>query len=133
MRSPAGRWLLTLFLVLRTNAAAPGHIEAVENGLLPAVLIKGRPVPHNTITERMKTLNVRGVSIAVDQQLRSRVGEMLWFCRSRIEAPSRDHNAVSSRVDQQARCSRGSDEARRARQARARSGHQQLPQDVEAA
>src|SRR4051794_6025013 len=65
MRSPAGRWLLTLFLVLRTNAAAPGHIEAVENGVLPAVVIKGRPVPHNTITERMKVLNVRGVSIAV--------------------------------------------------------------------
>ena len=65
MRSPAGRWLLTLFLVLQMNAASPGHIEAVENGLLPAVLIKGRPISHNTITERMKALNVRGVSVAV--------------------------------------------------------------------
>jgi CubicO group peptidase (beta-lactamase class C family) len=41
------------------------HVKAVENGLLPAVVIKGRPVQPANIAERMKALNVRGVSIAV--------------------------------------------------------------------
>jgi CubicO group peptidase (beta-lactamase class C family) len=65
MRSPVTRVFLILLFALRTNAAASDHIEAVENSLLQAVVIKGRPVQHTSIAERMKALNVRGVSIAV--------------------------------------------------------------------
>jgi hypothetical protein len=32
---------------------------------VPAVVLKGRPVPRRRIEERMKALHVRGVSIAV--------------------------------------------------------------------
>ena len=40
-------------------------ISRVENGLLPAVLIKGEPVTTMNLAERMKNYNVKGVSIAV--------------------------------------------------------------------
>ena len=65
MRSPVTRLFLIFLFVLQSYAATSDHIEAVENGLLPAVVIKGRPMPHAGILERMKALNVRGVSIAV--------------------------------------------------------------------
>ncbi|HEY3458827.1 MAG TPA: serine hydrolase domain-containing protein [Bryobacteraceae bacterium] len=65
MRCPVTRLFLILLCVLQSHAATSDHIEAVENGLLPAVVIKGRPVRHASILERMKALNVRGVSIAV--------------------------------------------------------------------
>lgn len=54
-----------LLAALRIHGAVTDHINAVENGLLPPVVIKGRTVQHATIAERMKALNVRGVSIAV--------------------------------------------------------------------
>jgi len=41
------------------------RIRAVETGLMPSVVLKGRPVPRYTLEERMKALKVRGVSIAV--------------------------------------------------------------------
>src|SRR5581483_845878 len=61
--------LVQIFLLfvaaLQVFAAVTDHIQAVENGLLPPVVIKGRPVELTNIAERMKALNVRGVSIAV--------------------------------------------------------------------
>jgi CubicO group peptidase (beta-lactamase class C family) len=48
-------------------AASQGvnRIRAVETGLTPAVIVKGRPAPRHTIEERMKALHVNGVSVAV--------------------------------------------------------------------
>jgi CubicO group peptidase (beta-lactamase class C family) len=59
--------LLILLLVMPLAAAAQSvdQIRAVETGLMPAVVVKGRPVPRHTIEERMKALNVPGVSVAV--------------------------------------------------------------------
>jgi hypothetical protein len=59
------RVFLALFFALRMNAATSDRIEAVENGLIPAVIIKGRPIQRASITERMKVLKIRGVSIAI--------------------------------------------------------------------
>jgi CubicO group peptidase (beta-lactamase class C family) len=49
------------------------HISAIENGLLPAVVIEGGPWPSRTLAERMASLNVPGVSIAV-----MRNGKLEW-------------------------------------------------------
>jgi CubicO group peptidase (beta-lactamase class C family) len=48
-------------------AAAPAdaQIDRVERGLLPRVVVKGRPLPASTITERMAALKVPGASVAV--------------------------------------------------------------------
>ncbi|MGA2592487.1 MAG: serine hydrolase [Bryobacteraceae bacterium] len=43
------------------------RIRAVESGLTPGVVLKGRPIPRSTIEERMKALHVRGVSVAIIQ------------------------------------------------------------------
>lgn len=47
--------------------------EAVETGLLPAVVLAGRPVPSWSIKERMVRYAVPGISIAVIDQ-----GELAW-------------------------------------------------------
>jgi CubicO group peptidase (beta-lactamase class C family) len=39
------------------------HITAIENGLLPAVVIKGRPLPTETLASRMAATKTPGVSI----------------------------------------------------------------------
>ena len=65
MRPPVVRGFLLLLFTLRIFGATADHISAIENGLLPAVVLKGRPVQHASIAQRMKELNVRGVSIAV--------------------------------------------------------------------
>lgn len=59
------RILLLFISTLPVFAAAMDHIQAVENGLLPPVVIKGRALQPANIVERMKALHVRGVSIAV--------------------------------------------------------------------
>jgi CubicO group peptidase (beta-lactamase class C family) len=41
------------------------HIHSVENGLMPAEIAKGAPIPKWTIAERMAHYNVVGVSVAV--------------------------------------------------------------------
>jgi CubicO group peptidase (beta-lactamase class C family) len=41
------------------------HILSVENGLMPAEIAKGAPIPKWTIAERMAHYNVVGVSVAV--------------------------------------------------------------------
>lgn len=67
-RVAAGRMIPLLALI---TAALPAisqnanRIRQVETGLLPGVIIKGRPAPRQTIQERMKALNVNGVSVAV--------------------------------------------------------------------
>ena len=47
-----------------SSAATPGP-EAVERGLLPAVVAAGQPAPSWTLAERMERYGVPGVSIAV--------------------------------------------------------------------
>jgi CubicO group peptidase (beta-lactamase class C family) len=49
------------------------HITHIENGLLPAVTIKGQATPAMTIRERMKHYNVPGVSVAFFDH-----GQILW-------------------------------------------------------
>lgn len=63
----AGLMIRLLMVLITPLAAAQGvdGIRAVETGLTPAVVVKGRPVPRHTIEERMKALNVNGVSVAV--------------------------------------------------------------------
>jgi CubicO group peptidase (beta-lactamase class C family) len=56
---------IALISAIALGAATPDHVTSVENGLLPAVVIKGRPVPHYRIADRMKALNVHGASVAV--------------------------------------------------------------------
>ena len=63
MRLTGVRVVSSLLFAFQLHAA--DHIKAVENGLLPGVVIKGRPVQPASLAERMKALNVRGVSIAV--------------------------------------------------------------------
>ena len=58
--------LVTLLVMpLLASAQSVDRIRAVETGLMPEVVVKGRPVPRHTIEERMKALNVPGVSLAV--------------------------------------------------------------------
>ena len=59
--------IATISVVAAQPASVQEHIRAVESGLAPAVVIKGRPVPRSTIDERMKALHVRGAGIAVIQ------------------------------------------------------------------
>ena len=53
------------------------RIERVEKGLLPGIVIAGRPVPRNAIADRMAALKVPGVSLAViDGRLKApRIGD----------------------------------------------------------
>lgn len=61
-----GRFLLiAVAFACSLFAADAAKIAAVENGLMHAVVIKGRPQPKQNILARMKELNVRGVSVAV--------------------------------------------------------------------
>ena len=48
-----------------TSAETAKHIEHVEAGLLPAVIVKGDPRPGHSIQQRMEQYHVPGVSIAV--------------------------------------------------------------------
>jgi CubicO group peptidase (beta-lactamase class C family) len=61
------RLLILLVTPLLAVAQNADRIRAVETGLMPGVMVKGRPVPRYTIQERMKALNVNGVSLAVIQ------------------------------------------------------------------
>jgi len=59
------RLLIFVPMALLAAAQSTDRIRAVETGLMPGVVLKGRPVPRHAIEERMKALNVHGVSIAV--------------------------------------------------------------------
>ena len=61
-----------------SNAPAPdpalaARIARIENGLLPAVIIKGQPPKPMTITERMAHYKVPGVSVAFFDH-----GQIIW-------------------------------------------------------
>lgn len=47
------------------QAALAARIDRVESGLLPGIVIAGRPVPQNALADRMAALKVPGVSVAV--------------------------------------------------------------------
>jgi CubicO group peptidase (beta-lactamase class C family) len=53
--------------------ADKAHIAAIENGLLPAVIIKGRPTPAMNLAQRMRETKVPGVSIAFFDH-----GRIIW-------------------------------------------------------
>lgn len=46
------------------SAEQDAHIARIENGLLPAVVIKGQAAPTMTVADRMKHYHVPGVSVA---------------------------------------------------------------------
>jgi len=46
------------------TAADQAHIAAIESGLLPQVIVKGRPTPAQSLAARMAQAHVPGVSIA---------------------------------------------------------------------
>jgi CubicO group peptidase (beta-lactamase class C family) len=54
-------------------AADPRHIHAIENGLLPGILIAGQPVHEMKLIDRMRHYAVPGVSIAFFAQ-----GKVQW-------------------------------------------------------
>lgn len=55
------------------HAPASSHIEIVEQGLVPAVVLAGKPVPRQTIADEMSRLHVPGVSVAV-----LHAGKIVW-------------------------------------------------------
>ena len=57
--------LLLLVVLVPPYSRVPQRIERVVNGLLPIVLIKGKPTIKMNLTDRMKHYKVPGVSIAV--------------------------------------------------------------------
>lgn len=59
------RLLILLLTSLLAFAQNTERIRAVETGLITPVVLKGRPAPRQSIEDRMKVLNVKGVSIAV--------------------------------------------------------------------
>ena len=67
---------LLAFMCLLFGATAQDHqehIQFIENNLLPAIIIEGRDLENNSISERMAHFNVPGVSIAFFDQ-----GEIQW-------------------------------------------------------
>ena len=58
-------FLIATLYAIALDGAPLDQVAAVENGLLSPVVLKGQPVAHYTIAERMKALKVPGVSIAV--------------------------------------------------------------------
>jgi len=57
----------TIALLFSAPVLADGtaKIQAVENGLLPAVIVKGEKPPQRRLEDRMRALHVPGVSIAI--------------------------------------------------------------------
>ena len=55
------------------SAGDLAHIAAIENGLLPAVVIEGRPLPRQTLAARMRATRTPGVSIAFFEN-----GRIVW-------------------------------------------------------
>ena len=52
-------------LAAQTPSAQEQRIQRIQNGLLPAILVKGEPAPAAKLADRMSALHVPGVSIAV--------------------------------------------------------------------
>ena len=62
---------ILLILSMALTAHNPGdvvvqaRIQAVENGLVPAIVIRDRPVPELRLTDRMAFYKIPGLGIAV--------------------------------------------------------------------
>ena len=75
---PAIVALLTIAAFAAQKSASPpddqsAHISRIENGLLPAVIIKGQATPPITVAERMQHYKVPGVSVAYFEN-----GKIAW-------------------------------------------------------
>lgn len=57
--------LLTSLIPAQSTSNLAERINRVENGLLPAAVIKGQPLPQMKLSDRMKYHKIPGVSIAV--------------------------------------------------------------------
>lgn len=57
--------LFFLTNALSAQSTVDTDIAAIENGLVPAIVVKGEPIPKASIEDRMKHFNVPGLSIAV--------------------------------------------------------------------
>ncbi len=57
--------MIAAAIAQNSTSTVDKQIRSVETHLMPAVVLKGRPVPQYTIEERMSALHVHGVSIAV--------------------------------------------------------------------
>jgi CubicO group peptidase (beta-lactamase class C family) len=70
--------LLTIAALAAQKSSTPpddqaAHISRIENGLLPAVIIKGQATPPITVAERMERYKVPGVSVAYFEN-----GKIAW-------------------------------------------------------
>jgi CubicO group peptidase (beta-lactamase class C family) len=70
--------LLTIAAFAPQKSSTPpddqsAHISRIENGLLPAVIIKGQATPPTTVAERMQHYRVPGVSVAYFEN-----GKIAW-------------------------------------------------------
>lgn len=77
---PAIVALLTIAAFAAQKSSTPpddqsAHISRIENGLLPAVIIKGQATPPFTVAERMQHYKVPGVSVAYFEN-----GKIAWTC-----------------------------------------------------
>jgi len=100
--------------------AVAARIARVEQGLLPGIIISGRPLPTTTLSERMAALKTPGVSIAVIKRRRHRMGEGLWRDGNRNVRGGDAPDALPGGVDQQA--GRGAGGAAAGGTGRARAG-----------
>jgi CubicO group peptidase (beta-lactamase class C family) len=66
-------WIGAPALAAPLTADDQAHIAAIENGLLPPIVIKGRSTPAQTLATRMAQLKVPGVSIAYFDR-----GRIVW-------------------------------------------------------
>ena len=75
LRALGAASLFAVSIILNTAVAGTfeQRIRAVEEGLLPALTVKGRPAPTMKLTERMAHYRVPGVSIAVINE-----GKLEW-------------------------------------------------------
>jgi len=102
---------LSLAVLAASNAMAQGrplstadeaHIAAVESGLLPAVIIKGRPASSSSLAERMRQDQGSGRQHRLLRPRPDRLGQGLWPGRCG-QRPARDpRDDVRGRLDQQA-------------------------------
>ena len=56
-----------------TDMPVDGRIANIESAIIPALVIRGEPIPTSTLADRMEELNVPGVSVAVINN-----GEIEW-------------------------------------------------------
>jgi len=68
-------WLLLLLLSCQAGkqSAPYAHVGQIENGLLPAIVIKGEASPGMSMDDRMRHYRVPGVSMAIIDQ-----GRIVW-------------------------------------------------------